>query len=110
MVCELDLQRAVIEQFGGSGAADLVHFVEPGPGEEDRGAAVLEIEAGLHGSEGDLAMAVGSNDHHGEVDEIEVVAIPQIGLDDPSFADQRMGGHVDHAGASRSFGRRTDCR
>ena len=45
MVVELDLQRAVLEEFGRSGAADLVHFVEPGPGEGDVRASVGEVEA-----------------------------------------------------------------
>ena len=46
-------------QFGGAGTSDFVAFVEAGPGEEDHRAAVFELEAGLHGAVGDLAMAVG---------------------------------------------------
>jgi hypothetical protein len=43
--------------------------------------------AGLHGPEGDLAMAVRSDGHGGGRDQVEVVTIPQVGLDDPPAAD-----------------------
>ena len=56
MVFELDLQRAVVEEFGGPRAPDLVHLVAAHPVESDVGMAVGEVEARFEGTEGDLAM------------------------------------------------------
>ena len=47
VVCELDLDRAVVEKFGGSFAIDLVAFLASGPVEADRVARVFDFEAGL---------------------------------------------------------------
>lgn len=79
MIVELDLQRAVLEEIGRSGAADLVHLVEPGPGEGGVGSALGKIEAGLKGAEGDLAVAVGADDRHGGRDQVEIVAL-RVGM------------------------------
>src|SRR5688572_15698551 len=98
MVSELDLKRAVVEQFGRSRTADLVHLIEPEPREEDHGSAVFKIEPGLHGAKSDLAMAIRSNGHHRGLNQIEVVAIPQVGLNDPPLAYELTacrGGHGD---------------
>jgi hypothetical protein len=40
------------------------------------------------GAEGELASAVLGEGHGGWLDQLEVVAVPQIGLDDPPPADQ----------------------
>jgi hypothetical protein len=62
----------------------------------------------MHGSEGELAAAVLAEADAGGLDQVEIVAVPQIGFDDAPFADQRVGGHPAHAGASaNSFGSRT---
>ena len=37
---------------------------------------------------------------------VEVIAIPEVGLDDPPAADQAAVGRRLHAGAPRSFGSR----
>ena len=44
VVGEFDLDRAVVEEFGGSFASDLVAFVASGPAEADRVAGVFDIE------------------------------------------------------------------
>ena len=59
MVCELDLDRAVVEEFGGSFALDLVTFVAPGPTEADRVAGVFDFEAGFQCAKGDFAVLRG---------------------------------------------------
>jgi hypothetical protein len=58
VIGEFDLDGAVIEQFSGAVAGDLVHFVEALPGEADRRPAVFDVEAGLESAEGDFAATV----------------------------------------------------
>ena len=71
-------------------------------------AALKRAEAGLHGAESDLAMPIGADGDRGGFDQIEIVAIPQVGLNDTPSAKERMFGHGVHCGASaRSFGKRT---
>jgi hypothetical protein len=48
-VGELDLDRPVVEQFGGSFALDLIAFLASGPVETDRVAGVFDFEAALQG-------------------------------------------------------------
>ena len=87
---------------------DLVHLVEAGPGEEDYRAAGLEREAGLQGTVGDLAMAVRADGHGGGGDQVEVVTIPQVGLDDPPAADEAAIHRRRHGEApANSLGSRT---
>src|SRR3546814_6171570 len=102
VVGELDLECGVFLEFGGAGAANIVRLVETLPGEEHRGATVLEVEACLHGAEGDLAVAVGLDDQHGGLDQVQVVAVPDVGLDDPPAADQLAVHRRVHGGASAS--------
>src|SRR3546814_6632288 len=53
-------------------------------------------------------MAVVLDDQHGGLDEVEVVTIPQIGLDDPPAADQLAIHRCRHgAGSASSLGNRT---
>jgi hypothetical protein len=47
VVGELDLDCAVVEEFGGSFAFDLVAVVASGPTKADRVAGVFDFEAGL---------------------------------------------------------------
>ena len=49
---------------------------------------VAEIETRLQCTEGDFAVAVGSDHDRGGLDQVEMAAIPKIGLDDPPAADQ----------------------
>ena len=105
VVGEFDLDRAVVEEFGGSFASDLVAFVASGPAEADRVAGVFDIETSLHGSKGDFAALRGDGQRR-RTAEVEVIAIPKVGLDDPPAADQAAVGRGLHAGASRSFGSR----
>lgn len=73
-------------QFGRCG--DLVAFVETAPTEEDDGTGVFEFAAGGDTAEGERRPAVAGDLEIGRLDKIEVVAIPQIGFDDPPAADQ----------------------
>ena len=58
--------------------------------------------------EGDLAVAVGLDDDHGRLDQVEMVAVPYIGLDDPPPADQLTVHGCANGGASASsLGSRT---
>ena len=91
--------------FGGSFASDLVAFVASGPAEADPVAGVFDIETSLHGSKGDFAALRGDGQRR-RTAEVEVIAIPEVGLDDPPAADQAAVGRGLHAGASRSFGSR----
>ncbi len=65
----------------------------------------LELQPGLQGAEGDLAMAVGADDHHRGLDEVEMVALPDVGLDDPPAADHAAPDRCGHRnGSASSFG------
>jgi hypothetical protein len=59
VVFEFDLERAIRPELGGAGTRDLIHLVEPGPGEANLVWALIDVEAGLQGSKGDLALTVG---------------------------------------------------
>jgi hypothetical protein len=63
------------------------------------------LEAGLEGSEGDLAALRGHRQSR-RAAEIKVGAIPEAGLDDPPTADQLAGGRGFHAEVSKSLGNR----
>jgi hypothetical protein len=52
-------------------------------------------------------VAVGSDQHHCRLDQIEMAAIPKIGLDDPPAADQAAVRGGAHGDAAISFGNRT---
>ena len=104
MPTELELV-AVVEQLGGPIALDLVAFLASGPTEADRVAGVFDFKAGFQGAEGDFA-AFGSDRQHRRTTEIEVSAVPDVGLDDPPAADQAAVRRGLHAEASSSFGKR----
>jgi hypothetical protein len=86
VVGEFNLDRPVVEGFGGSFAFDRVALLASGPAEADRVAGVFHFEAGLQGAEGDFAALRGDRDGR-RTAEIEVGAIPEVGLDDPPAAD-----------------------
>jgi hypothetical protein len=52
VIGEFDLDRVVVEQFGGAIAGDFVHFVEAFPSESYRRPTIFDIEAGLERAEG----------------------------------------------------------
>ena len=56
----------------------------------------------LHGPEGESAVSMVFEGHVGGLDEVEVIAIPQIGLDDPPGADQGAWMIPCHGGAPAS--------
>ena len=74
MVGEFDLDRAVVEKFGGSFALDLVAFLASGPTKADRIAGVFDLEAGLQGAEGDFAALSGNRQRRWPT-EVEMIAI-----------------------------------
>ena len=99
---------SVIVEFGGAAAGGLVHLVMAGPSEEDGGWCIFAVEAAGDGSEDELARALRVECDVGGLDQIGEVAVPQLHLDDPPLADQRMGREVAHPDASASsLGRRT---
>ena len=55
MVGEFDLDRAVLEEFGGSFALDLIAFFASVPAKADRVAGVFDLEAGLERAESDFS-------------------------------------------------------
>ena len=107
MIGEDDLDGAVIEQFCMTLAGDFVHFVESGPCEEDRRGAVAEVERRLHRAEGDFATVASADGDRRGAAEVEIGAIPKIGLDDAPTADQLAVPRHAHAGTATSFGSRT---
>jgi hypothetical protein len=69
---------------------------------------IFEVHVAVHGAEGEGAAAVHAEADAGGLDQVEIVAVPQVGFDDPPRADERVGGGPAHAGASaNSFGKRT---
>src|SRR3954467_12945376 len=90
MIVELDLEGSVILKLGGAGSGDLVHFVEAGPGEADLGGSIVDVEAGLHGPEGDLAVPTRLHAQGRRSAEIQVIPVPQVGLDDAPSAHRRL--------------------
>ncbi|BBD41156.1 hypothetical protein Amn_pb01470 (plasmid) [Aminobacter sp. Y103A] len=107
MVGERDLDRAVVEQFGVAVAAHFVHFVATFPREEDHRWAVADIEAGLQSTKCDLAVVVVADGDRGGTAEVEIIAIPQIGLDNAPAADHLAARRRGHVGTASSFGSRT---
>src|SRR4051812_49723935 len=88
MIVELDLEGSVALKLGGAGSGDLVHFIEAGPGEADLGGSIVDVEAGLHGPEGDLAVPTPPHDQGGGAAKNQGNPVPQGGLDDaPSAHD-----------------------
>ena len=69
-------------------------------------AAVFDVEAGLQRAEGDFAVAVIGDRDRRRSAEVEIVAIPDVGLDDPPAADELAVRRRVHAEASKSFGSR----
>src|SRR5215207_7039410 len=97
VVLELDPERAIVEQFGGAVAVDLVHLVE----------AVVDVEARLHGPEGDLAVAISLHDQACRSAEVEIIAVPQVRLDDAPPTDDRVVRRLHGVAPARSLGSRT---
>jgi hypothetical protein len=44
----------------------------------------------MHGAEGELAATVLAEADAGGLDQVEIVAVPQIGFDDPPRANERV--------------------
>jgi hypothetical protein len=61
----------------------------------------------LHGAEGNFSVAIGTYGDAGRLDEVELIAIPQIGLDNPPFADKRVIADGHQPAPANSFGSRT---
>ena len=104
---EDDLDEAVIEKFGGSFSGDFVALVESGSREGDGGPAVFDVERRLHGAEGDFAMVASPDRDRRRTAEVEIIAIPDVGFDDPPAADQLVVRRRAHCGTARSLGSRT---
>ncbi|WEJ35637.1 hypothetical protein [Sinorhizobium prairiense] len=81
------LDRVIVEQFGMNVARNLVPFVKPGPRERHNGPVGSDIERRLD-REGDIAMTVWRDGDCGRLSQLEIIQVPEIGLDDPPAADQ----------------------
>ena len=106
MIDEFNLDGAVVEQFGGTVARDFVHFVEPLPREPDRRPTVFDVEADLESAEGDFAVTVVGDRDRRRPTEVEMIAIPNVGLDDPPPSDELAVRRRAHAGVASSLGNR----
>ncbi len=73
VVFEFDLEGAVEQKCGRAGAGDLVHLVEACPAKADLVGAIIDVEAGLHGPEGDVAVPTGLNDQGRRSAEIQMI-------------------------------------
>jgi hypothetical protein len=98
------LDCAVLEEFGGSFAFDLVSVVASDLTEADRVTGIFDFEAGLQSAEGDFA-ASGDDRERSRTAQIKVSAIPEIGLDDPPATDQAAVARSFHVEASVRLGR-----
>jgi hypothetical protein len=78
----------------------LVAFVEAAPSEKNDSSAVFDFGGGLDGTEGKFCPTVTTHPEIGWPREIEIVAIPQIGFDNP-------GGRAHHGVDAISLGART---
>ena len=58
------------------------------------------------GAEGNFTASVRSNEDRRRTAEVEILAIPDVGLDDPPAADEFAVHRRSHAGAAMSFGSR----
>ena len=72
----------------------------------DGAASVFEVHAGIDGAEGELSSAIVVEDNISRLDEIEITAIPQIGLDDLPSADELTVGLRGHGDTANSLGSR----
>ena len=61
----------------------------------------------MHGAECDFAMAIGTHGDAGRLDDVEVIAVPQIGFNNPPLADERVIADGHQPALSKGFGRRT---
>src|SRR5215471_16473771 len=104
---ELDLDRAVVLQFGRSVAGDLIAFVKAAPAEEDDGLGVFDLAAGGDASEGKFRPPVAADLKVGRLDHIEIVAVPQIGFDNLPTANQFTHCRAGHGAAASNLGART---
>src|SRR5271157_5552859 len=87
-VGEFDLDRAVVVEFGRAVAGNLVRFVRSFPGEPDRIVAVFDVETRMERAEGYFAPTVVADRHRRRPAEVEIGAIPNVGLEDPPAADE----------------------
>ena len=109
---QLNLERAVVLQFGGSVAADRIALVKAAPVKKDNAPAVFKLGGGVDCAKAKLGPAPSTDLQIGGSGEIEIVAIPQIGGDDPPAADDFATGWAAHAApapcAYRGSGPRRD--
>ena len=103
---QLNFESTVVLQLGRSAAGDLVTLVKAAPAKEDDAPPVFELGSGVDRAKGKLGPALSTDLEMGWSGEIEIIAIPQIGRDDPPAPDHFATGRAAHA-APTSFGTRT---
>jgi len=104
---QLDFKGAIVLQFGRAIARDLIAFVEAAPSEKNDSSAVLDFGGGFDGTEGKFCPTVTTHPEIGWPRKIEIVAIPQIGFDNPPLAKEFAGGRAHHGADAISLGART---
>jgi len=104
---QLDFEGAIVLQFGRAIARDLVAFVEAVPSEKDDSSAIFDFGGGRDGTEGKFCPTVTTHSKIGWAREIEIIATPQIGFDNPPLADEFAGGRARHGANAISLGART---
>jgi hypothetical protein len=107
VIGEFDLDGAVVKQFGGAVAGDLVYFVEPVPGEADRRPAVFDIEPGLQRAEGDFAASLVGDRDRRRFAEVEINRDPRCRPPRCASGRSVVVRRGAHAGSPRSVGSRT---
>src|SRR3954447_14998023 len=102
-VVEADLAREepVLVELGITGTGGGIHLVGAFPGEADAGRAVAAVEAALNRAEDEFATTLCIEADVGGLDQVEEVAVPQLHLDDPPLAEQRVIA-ADHQSLARS--------
>jgi hypothetical protein len=68
---------------------------------------LAHIRCRLHGAEGDFTTSIVADDDCRSAAQVEIVAIPNIGLNDPPAANEFATCGRPHVGAAISFGSRT---
>ena len=67
----------------------------------------MAVETANDAAEAEFAEPIALEFDEGRFDHVEIIGFPEVGLDDPPFADERIGGRTGHAGTASNLGMRT---